>query len=572
MDKKSLRRRFTLQFWKGNIISFSCAMFAMIMQVFINLFASWLLQQLVDVSAGNDTGFTLIELTLLSVAMVFAIAVCGILIYFTRPKFISKALRQYKDFAFAELTKKGISAFSKENTATYISAFSNDIASIEQNYLMNIFDLVWNILIFIGAFAMMLWYSPMLTAAAVLFSLLPIAASLLAGNKVAAAEEEISRRNESFMSTLRDGLAGFSVVKSFKAEAAVIRLFMKSNRETEDTKCRRKKLETLLTMLGSGAGLISQFGTFIICAYFAANGYDSVTPGVVLVFLQLMGLVLSPIGEIPKMLANRKAAAALIDKMACAIYSNIRDEGKDIPNTLEKGIELRDVCFSYDGKTDVLRGINTVFEPGKSYAIVGASGSGKSTLLNLLMAGNSGYSGEIFYDETELRSISSHSLYDLISIIQQNVFVFNSSIQNNITMFGEFDSAEVDRAISLSGLSELVAERGTDFLCGENGNGLSGGERQRISIARSLLRKTPVLLVDEATASLDAETAFRVSNTILGLEGYTRIVVTHSLDETLLKKYDDVLVLKNGTIFEHGTFDELMAKKEYFYSLFTVSQ
>ena len=139
-------------------------------------------------------------------------------------------------------------------------------------------------------------------------------------------------------------------------------------------------------------------------------------------------------------------------------------------------------------------------------------------------------------------------------------------------MFSDFPKEEVDRAIQLSGLSGLIAERGEDYLCGENGSGLSGGEKQRISIARSLLKKSQVLLVDEATAALDAQTAFQVSNAILNLDGLTRIVVTHSLDEKLLGQYDCVLTLKNGSIAEAGSFDELMEKKGYFYSLYTVSQ
>ncbi len=113
---------------------------------------------------------------------------------------------------------------------------------------------------------------------------------------------------------------------------------------------------------------------------------------------------------------------------------------------------------------------------------------------------------------------------------------------------------------------------GLDYICGENGSGLSGGEKQRISIARCLLRKTQILLVDEATAALDAETAYQVSNSILNLNGVTSIVVTHSLEEALLKKYDEIITLKNGSIIESGTFDTLINNKGYFYSLFTVSQ
>jgi ABC-type multidrug transport system fused ATPase/permease subunit len=118
----------------------------------------------------------------------------------------------------------------------------------------------------------------------------------------------------------------------------------------------------------------------------------------------------------------------------------------------------------------------------------------------------------------------------------------------------------------------LIEEKGANYLCGENGSGLSGGEKQRISIARSLLKKSQVLLVDEATAALDAETAYQVSSSILCLKDVTSIVVTHSLDEGLLKQYDGIITMKNGSIVETGTFDELIAEKGYFYSLFTISQ
>lgn len=152
------------------------------------------------------------------------------------------------------------------------------------------------------------------------------------------------------------------------------------------------------------------------------------------------------------------------------------------------------------------------------------------------------------------------------------MFVFNATIKENITMFRDFSEEQIKEAIRLSGLSTLIYEKGVDYLCGENGSGLSGGEKQRISIARSLLKKSQVLLVDEATAALDAETAYQVLSAILGLENVTSIVVTHSLDEGLLKQYDGIITLKNGVIVETGSFDELIAEKGYFYSLFTISQ
>ena len=157
-------------------------------------------------------------------------------------------------------------------------------------------------------------------------------------------------------------------------------------------------------------------------------------------------------------------------------------------------------------------------------------------------------------------------------MIQQNVFVFDASIRDNIAMFREFSEDELDDAIGRAHLSGLLAERGRDYRCGENGKRLSGGEKQRISIARSLLKRASLLLADEATAALDAETARQVTSDLLDLNGVTRIVVTHTLNEALLRRYDGILVMKNGRIEESGRFEELMEKKGYFYALYTVAQ
>ena len=569
--RKSDRKVYLKQFYYKNKSRFCLAMVATLLHVAVNLVISLLMQQLIDVISGSETMASLLQLAILAGVLVGAAVLFSLMSYLSEPRFYAHAMRQYKDYVFGELTKKGISAFTGEQTSTYVSALSNDAASIEKNYLETLFPLVQYVLLFVGAFAMMLWYSPILTLAAFLLALLPVLASMLTGNKLAAAEKTVSDRNESFMATLKDSLNGFSVIKSFKAEQAICRMFAESNNGAERAKEHRRKLSTLISGIAYFAGLTAQLGVFLIGAYLAVRG-KSVTAGIVIVFVQLMNFVIQPIAQVPGIFANRKAALALIDKLAAALSSNQREAGREIEPRLSDAIEVKNVTFAYEKGQEVLHGVSARFEAGKSYAIVGASGSGKSTLLNLLMAGRSDYGGDILYDGAELRDIRTESLYDIVSIVQQNVFIFNSSVRDNITMFREFDKAEVDEAIRLSGLSELIAARGEDYLCGENGSGLSGGEKQRISIARSLLRKTPVLLMDEATAALDTETAYNVTNSILGLDGLTRIVVTHSLDGTLLKRYDRIFTLKNGNIIESGTFDELMEKKEYFYSLFTVSQ
>ena len=158
-----------------------------------------------------------------------------------------------------------------------------------------------------------------------------------------------------------------------------------------------------------------------------------------------------------------------------------------------------------------------------------------------------------------------------MSLIGQNVFLFDDTIRRNITMFRDFPASQVEQSIKRSGLSALVAERGNDYRCGENGVSLSGGERQRVSIARALLRGTPVLMLDEATASLDNQTAYDITDAILHLDGLTRIVVTHRLDEALMGQYDQIIVMKDGQIRETGTFQDLMNAKEFFYSLYTLA-
>ena len=564
-------RPYTKQFYKGNTVYFVFALCETLLNALGALLVSWLMQQLIDRISGYETGFTLPELTLISLALLGGIAVAYTVSYHTKPKFVTRGIAGYKEFVFRELTKKNISAFSRENSSTYLSALTNDIPSIEKGYLWNTFTVLESVLTFLGAMALMVWYSPLLTLIAIGLSLLPLIAAVLTGNRVAEEEKKVSDRNEAYTSTLRDSLGGFSVIKSFRAEAQMLRIFKENLRELTRAQCGKLKMNILVQMLGAIAGITAQLGVFLVGAYLALSG-KGVTAGTTIVFVQLMNYVLSPIGTIPTCIAERKAARALIEKTANALNANVREELEGEHQELRHGITVKDLSFGYEAGKPVLKNVSCQFALGKKYAVAGASGSGKSTLLSLLMASYPDYEGTILYDDTELRAISSRNLYETESLIQQNVFVFNATIRDNITMFREFPEEAVNEAIALSGLSALIEEKGADYLCGENGSGLSGGEKQRISIARSLLKKSQVLLVDEATASLDAETAYRVSSAILGLEGVTAIVVTHALDEGLLKQYDGIITLKNGAIVEMGTFDQLIADKGYFYSLFTVSQ
>ena len=569
--QNNLAKELNAQFYHKNLPALSLAVFAALLAGSLNLILSWIIRQLIDAISGVPGTYSLAALGKISVGFLFICVAAFLLRHASLPFYIRRAMQQYKEFAFQKLTNKSISSFRDESTATYLSALTNDATSIESDYLSQQLNLITDVVTFVGALGMMLWYSPLMTAIAIAITILPIIASVLTGNKLEVAEKKVSECNKEFTASLNDILSGFSVVKSFKAEKEIFKQFAASNRKLEAEKFSKRRIKIIVGMIGSIAGICAQLGVFIIGAWLALSGRN-VTAGTVIMFVNLMNFIIQPIAELPTLLASRKAARALIAKLADALEQNTVSEGENEISCLKQGVSLKNVCFAYEEGKEVLHDISIDFEAGKSYAIVGGSGSGKSTLLQLLMAGSNSYTGSILLDDMELRSISSESLYEVCSAIQQNVFVFNASIRDNVTMFRDFPQEELADAMRRAHLNELLAERGEEYLCGENGSALSGGEKQRISIARSLLKNAELLLADEATAALDAQTAYQVSSDLLDLAGITRIVVTHHLEESLLRRYDGIIVLREGRVQEQGNFDELMAAKGYFYALYTVAQ
>ena len=569
--RKPLKKQLLAQFYRGNLPMLALAVFAALAGGTLDLILSWLMQQLIDTASGIPGARPLGQLAQITGGFILLCAALFLLKYASEPRFIEKAMRQYKDFAFQKLTEKSISSFRAESTAAYLSALTNDAASVEADHLSQQLSVITKTVTFLGALAMMLWYSPLMTAIAAGVTVLPLVASLLTGGQLQAAEKRVSDRNRDFTAALSDCLGGFSVVKTFQAEKEIFRLFAESNRALEQEKFSRRRVKALVGMIGAIAGIVAQLGAFLAGAYLALAG-KGLTAGAVFMFVNLMSFMIGPVAELPALLAARKAARGLIDKLADALEQDeAQPDGVRI-TPLARELRFENVRFSYGGETEILRGVSARFEAGKAYAIVGASGSGKTTLLNLLTSPGTAYDGSILLDGTELRTIAPESLYETVSLIQQNVFVFNASIRDNITMFRSFPSEELAQAVRRAQLESLLADRGEGYLCGENGSGLSGGEKQRISIARSLLKHASVLLADEATAALDAQTAHQVTDDILSLTGVTRIVVTHTLEQAALRQYDGILVLKDGRIAETGSFDELMERKGYFYALYTVSQ
>ena len=570
MNNKTIGAELKAQFRRKNHCALFMTFIVSVLSGLTGIVVSWLVKEFIDL-LSSQSRYSLKELIWISLAFTIFQVVILIMNYVSEPKYISRAMRQYKNKAFGLLSMKNISAFREENTSSYLSALTNDATAIEMNHVASLQPIVTKVVSFICALILMVYFSPLLTLFSILIITIPMMVSAVTGKKMAEVQKEVSDRNAEFTSVLTDCLSGFQVIKSFRAEKEVNGLFYDENGKLEDTKCRLKKVEVITGRMGGIAGMLSQLGVFVVGAYLAQSG-KGMTAGTVLMFVNLMNFLIPPVAELPRLLAGKKAARGLIDKLADSLSQSSVSEGEMVESMGEK-ISFKDVSFSYDDSDkEVLHDINCEFLPGRSYAIVGGSGSGKSTFLNLLMAANNSYKGEISIGGKDLKTISPDSLYDLMTVIQQNVFIFNSSIKDNVTMFRDFSDESIEEAVSKAHLQELITERGEDYLCGESGKSLSGGEKQRISIARSLLKKSSILLADEVTSALDAKTSHEVINEILELDEMTRIVVTHSLEEAVLRRYDEIVVIKDGTIEEMGDFDTLMNNNGYFKALYTVSK
>lgn len=556
-------------FFKENKLVAFLSMIVFISLSMIYTAISWILQIIFDYMAGKGA-FSLTTILLLVVSFMLAISLIFALKRSSYPRFLEKAMNQYKESVIKKLLQKSYSDFSLANSGTYLSVLTNDCERIQEKYLKKIFDFVQDVLMLVSSLALMIYYSPLLTVIALIISVLPMACSILTANGIATREEQVSKSNESYTALMKDVLNGVSVIKSFKAEQEVINRYQNQSMELEHTKNLREKTMTTVSALGTISSLGTQLGVMLVGAWMVNAHVGVITAGMVLAFTNLMNGVLQPIASLPQMLGEMKGAKKLISKMADYMSNAKEDSGEIIDDSI-KSVVLRDVSYAYDADHKVLKNVNLTLQAGKSYAIVGPSGAGKSSLINLLMGYYKDYEGSVQLNNHELSNVSKSSLYDKTTLMQQSVFMFDASILDNITLFKPFPNAEVNRVIHLAGLDDLIAAKGKDYQCGENGSHLSGGEKQRIAIARSLLKKSEILLVDEATSALDNETSVNVTQSILDLQGILRLVVTHRLDANSLKQYDEILVMKSGELIERGSFEELMNQKAYFYSLYTVS-
>ena len=554
-----------------------------------------LMQILIDFLSGNHR-YSMRQIILMAIGVLLMVSFSGLCTYYFRTKFSTKAVFQYRKMAYYYLSKKKVTEFYGQNTAVYLSALNTDLQKIKEDFLDQIPILSQIVICGIGAVLVMIRYNFFLAMMACLISLIPFFSALFSGRNMEKIEENLSKENAEYLAFLKDFAVGFTIIKSYKVEGIFSALHDKICQKVEARMEEREKCVEKINYFAAISGYITQFAILLLCAVVAYRS-KSISVGTVLAFSRLINYIIDPVTELPGMLSKARTAYALSEQFWEKIGKGEQEQkeqqqksGEIVKDgyhqhtdtdSHEKALPIPslqgDICFShlsfsYTPEKQVLKDFTLRVKEGEKLILLGASGSGKSSVLKLLMGIEQSKGGEITIGNRALSTLPEKSLFRSISYIQQEVFIFDGSIYENITLFQDYGKEELEQAIEKSGLKNLILEKGLDYPCGENGAALSGGERQRINIARSLLRKTPILLADEITAALDKENSYLVLDSLLSLENITEILVLHDLDSRILSRVDRICVLKEGEIVEEGIFSELMEKKGYFYSLFTMEQ
>ena len=334
------------------------------------------------------------------------------------------------------------------------------------------------------------------------------------------------------------------------------------NRQQNIKLIRSRSLGVAVTQVVFGIGLA---GVIYFAGIESLNG--DLSPGSFMSFFGAMMLMLQPIRRITNVNAILQRGIAASNSLFSVMDQPIeKDEGTLEKTSSEGSLEYRKVCFSYQSKDNrnTISDISFSAKKGESIAIVGHSGSGKSTMINLLPRFYDPQEGEICIDDQDIKKINLNSLRRKISLVSQDVILFDETIKYNIAYADPMATQkDVEEACKFAAADEFIDKLPEKYntLVGENGVRLSGGQKQRISIARAILKKSPIILLDEATSSLDTESERVVQNAINNLiKGRTTIVIAHRLS-TILNS-DVIYVIDKGQVIDHGKHDELLKSSE----------
>ena len=522
---------------------------------------------IVDIFSNGETE-KFVPIILASIFLIILLFVTEYIDGYVMSSYIKNTVNYLRCDIFTKILNKDLKDFSLDNSGKYISILYNDIKIIEDSLLNNIFLVISSFISFIISLLFLFSISPSIVIFIVIFGILGFVIPNALSKKLIIEKNNYSHNLEEITSVTKDLFSGFEVIKGFNIGSKINTIFKNSSNTVESTKKKCSILESIIKGFSLSFSVTVYLGVLILGGYLMYKGEISV--GTAIIIIQLSTHIVGPVKTSISLINQIKSVSLIADKIDEILYDSCEDiEEVSLPK-FENSIEVKNLDFSYTNDRKALNNINLTFEKNKKYAIVGESGCGKSTLIKLLMRYYKDYNGDILIDNKDIHKIFSNDLYKNMSMIQQNVFMFDDSIKENIKLFANYSDEEVLSICDRSGLSNLISRLpdGINSLVGENGNKLSGGEKQRIAIARSLINNTKILILDESTSALDNETAYNLESSLLSINDLTLIVVTHKLIKNILLNYDEIIVMKDGMVIEKGSFDYLISLKGYFYSLY----
>ena len=522
---------------------------------------------IVDIFSNGETE-KFVPIILASIFLIILLFVTEYIDGYVMSSYIKNTVNYLRCDIFTKILNKDMKDFSLDNSGKYISILYNDIKIIEDSLLNNIFLVISSFISFIISLLFLFSISPSIVIFIVIFGILGFVIPNALSKKLIVEKNNYSHNLEEITSVTKDLFSGFEVIKGFNIGSKINTIFKNSSNTVESTKKKCSILESIIKGFSLSFSVTVYLGVLILGGYLMYKGEISV--GTAIIIIQLSTHIVGPVKTSISLINQIKSVSLIADKIDEILYDSCEDiEEISLPK-FENSIEVKNLDFSYTNDRKALNNINLTFEKNKKYAIVGESGCGKSTLIKLLMRYYKDYNGDILIDNKDIHKIFSNDLYKNMSMIQQNVFMFDDSIKENIKLFANYSDEEFLSICDRSGLSNLISRLpdGINSLVGENGNKLSGGEKQRIAIARSLINNTKILILDESTSALDNETAYNLESSLLSIDDLTLIVVTHKLIKNILLNYDEIIVMKDGMVIEKGSFDYLISLKGYFYSLY----
>ncbi|WP_308525744.1 ABC transporter ATP-binding protein [uncultured Streptococcus sp.] len=521
-------------------------------------------------SGMSQNEYALTQAVLVGASVIFIYAGLNFISLRLRNKLVRQIMSRYKNKVFKSILDRDYREFSKEKSGKFISILTENMKKIEQDYLHQYFNISKNISLMIFSLVAMFIGNWFLTLLVIIVSIIPMMISGFIGQKSASLQNSSMIADQKYLAKVKDILVGFLVIKSFNVKEAIGQDYKNESEKLDEIYFIKGKFDVLSNVISQLSGMIVFLVAFGGGMYLVFGGHTTI--GSVTAIVQLVNFVVMPLNEVGMGISKFREGQATLNSFE--VKDVIELQTGKTKEYFDDVISFSNVDFFYpNAEKKIFNNLSLQIKKGEKIAIVGMSGSGKSTLLNLLLRFYDVTSGCISIDNQDLQAISAESLYNLMTIVQQDVYIFDDTLRANITLNQFFTDEEIRQAVQQSGLESYVLdnESGLQALCGENGSNLSGGQKQRVSIARALIRKTPILLLDEATSSLDNKVTTEIESSILEIQDLTVLVVTHKLNKSMLKKYNRILFMKNGVIVEDGSFSDLMVRRGEFYKLFELS-